>query len=218
MSVYYCWHLLLLFCGPCPCSLTFCRRSDKKPPASTSTLNCFLPYLPPTALPTIAFTITHNIFLLHSIVSRTLTLSSLAIIYQKPNGQTSPQVLQKQHRTMDSLRCLSNKTTTTSSIPIPEAHIRKTNSEIQLENDKLLYEWREGVMYHRLVTGMIQRSKEVGYHPTINKTVQNVIQKRQARCEVPDAAAIPSSDSGYISTRQIYVTCFKCMLRMPCTF
>ena len=99
---------------------------------------------------------------------------------------------------MVSLRRRSNKTTT-SSIPIPRAHITRTNSEIQLENDTKLYEWREGVMYYRLVSGMIQRSKELGNHPSLNKTIQNVMLKRQASCEVSGTAASPSSDSGYTS-------------------
>ena len=61
---------------------------------------------------------------------------------------------------------------------MPRNHIRRTLSEIQLEQDERVAEWREGQMYHRILTGMLRRSQEVGYHPKTNISAKNIIQTK----------------------------------------
>ena len=74
-------------------------------------------------------------------------------------------------------------------IPIPNSQLPRSYSDIQLENDKKMYEWRDGIMYYRLLTGMVQRHQEVGYHPKINRSVENLMKTQ----------ASPVSDDGFTS-------------------
>ncbi|KAL7535932.1 hypothetical protein ACHAXR_009811 [Thalassiosira sp. AJA248-18] len=76
-----------------------------------------------------------------------------------------------------------------SSIPIPRSHVGRTYSETQLENDTKLYQWREGVMYHRLICGMLQRSKEVGSHPKTNRSVLNIMHTQASPISASPATA-----------------------------
>lgn len=82
------------------------------------------------------------------------------------------------------------KKSPSSTIPIPNSQLARSHSDIQLENDKKMYEWRDGIMFHRLLNGMLQRHQEVGYHPKINRSVQNVMQTQAS----PVSAAAASSD------------------------
>ena len=79
----------------------------------------------------------------------------------------------QQYNTNRSHRISSKKS---ASIPLPKSHIRRTLSEIQLEHDEKMAEWREGQMYHRLLLGMIRRSGEAGYHPKMCMSIKNFIQ------------------------------------------
>jgi len=96
---------------------------------------------------------------------------------------------------MTVLRNQTNKSS--SSIPIPESHANRSQAsyERQLEHAKKLYEWRAGMMYHRVVNGMIRRWKEVGCHPTINQSVHNVIQTRLSLLPESDASEYTSGSS-----------------------
>ena len=76
----------------------------------------------------------------------------------------------------DSSHRLHANNSNSSSIPIPGSHIRRTISEIQLEHEQNLYALREGAMYFRLITGMIQRSKETSYHLKIDSSIKNLVQ------------------------------------------
>lgn len=78
-----------------------------------------------------------------------------------------------------------------SSIPLPSNHVRRTFSEIQLEQDERMAELREGQMYHRLLTGMLRRCQQVGYHPKTTMTVQSII-KTQAT--VKDSTSFSAID------------------------
>mmetsp|Transcript_26624 Transcript_26624/g.56254 ORF Transcript_26624/g.56254 Transcript_26624/m.56254 type:complete len:173 (+) Transcript_26624:331-849(+) len=77
------------------------------------------------------------------------------------------------------------QTNKSSSIPLPQTHICRTNSEVNLEEAKRLYEWRNDMMYHRLISGMIRRGKEVGYHPRISQAVNNIIHTQATPVSTP---------------------------------
>lgn len=44
-------------------------------------------------------------------------------------------------------------------IPLPDSHIRRTESELQLSEDQAIAEGRDRVMFHRLISGIRSRSK-----------------------------------------------------------
>lgn len=88
-----------------------------------------------------------------------------------------------------------------SSIPIPHDDTsRRTHHEIQLENDTRLYEWREGIMYNRIVNGMLQRSLRVGCHPKIRQSIKNVMQTQQQALRTRKEDYATSDTSGSSSS------------------
>ena len=88
-----------------------------------------------------------------------------------------------------------------SSIPIPHDDTsRRTHHEIQLENDTRLYEWREGIMYNRIVNGMLQRSLRVGCHPKIRQSIRNVMQTQQQALRTRKEDYATSETSGSSSS------------------
>lgn len=76
-------------------------------------------------------------------------------------------------------------------IPFPQTHLRRTYSEVALEEANRLAEWRENQMYHRLLTGMMRRSKEKGLdqHPKIIRSLENLMQTQAS----PISSLEPSS-------------------------
>eukprot|EP00580_Thalassiosira_gravida_P000972 CAMPEP_0201623490 /NCGR_PEP_ID=MMETSP0492-20130828/47963_1 /ASSEMBLY_ACC=CAM_ASM_000837 /TAXON_ID=420259 /ORGANISM="Thalassiosira gravida, Strain GMp14c1" /LENGTH=180 /DNA_ID=CAMNT_0048093139 /DNA_START=209 /DNA_END=751 /DNA_ORIENTATION=+ len=81
-------------------------------------------------------------------------------------------------------------------IPVPQSHIRRTHSEIDLEREKELYQYRDGIMYHRLINGMVRRGQALGHHPsTINRSVMNIMQTQASPITVSDTTTDNNMDS-----------------------
>lgn len=59
-------------------------------------------------------------------------------------------------------------------IPMPETHIHRTESELQLYEDMAAAEYRDRCMFNRLVTG-IQRRKQLHYDRQLHSESQNDI-------------------------------------------
>ena len=62
-------------------------------------------------------------------------------------------------------------------IPFPKSHLRRTTSEVELEHANKMADWREHQMYHRLLTGMVNRSRDKGLdqHPKIIRSLENLM-------------------------------------------
>ena len=62
-------------------------------------------------------------------------------------------------------------------IPFPKSHLRRTISEVELEHANKMADWREHQMYHRLLTGMVRRSRDKGLdqHPKIIRSLENLM-------------------------------------------
>jgi hypothetical protein len=66
------------------------------------------------------------------------------------------------------------------SIPMPGNHIHRTESELQMEHETMVAQWREGQMYERILRGMLRRCNEVGCHP---KTRQSLIRIAETKVQ-----------------------------------
>ena len=81
---------------------------------------------------------------------------------------------------------LSSSAPQTKSAPIslPASHVRRTPSELQLEADTLHAEYKDVVMYSRLITGMhtqmLSRSDPRNIHPLTSKSMVGVFKTKQA--------------------------------------
>ena len=77
----------------------------------------------------------------------------------------------------DSSSPTNNNSSNSAPIPFPQTHVRRTYSEVALDQANKVAEWRETQMYHRLLTGMILRSHEKGLdqHPKIIRSLENLV-------------------------------------------
>jgi len=85
---------------------------------------------------------------------------------------------------------VSTSTIPSAPISLPETHIQRTHSELQLEADTLHAEYKDVVMYSRLMTGMhnqIQRqcatsgeNGTVNVHPLSWKSMHGIVRTKQA--------------------------------------
>ena len=92
--------------------------------------------------------------------------------------------------------------TSTSSIPLPKSHVRRTESELQFCNDQIAAEYRDSIMFQRLVRG-IEECHERDCYPchvvTQNEQViENIISTRSSDSkDQNDNDFVPS---GFLST------------------
>ncbi len=114
--------------------------------------------------------------------------SSLTIDLARPSLSYRPTSMNKPTM-IDSRR--NRRGDASPPIPFPQTHLRRTTSEVALEEANRLAEWRENQMYHRLLTGMMRRSKEKGLdqHPKIIRSLENLMQTHAS----PISSLEPSS-------------------------
>ena len=92
--------------------------------------------------------------------------------------------------------------TSTSSIPLPKSHVQRTESELQFCNDQIAAEYRDSIMFQRLVRG-IEESHDRGYCPCYvltqnEKAIENIISTRSSNSkDQNDDDFVPS---GFLST------------------
>ena len=79
------------------------------------------------------------------------------------------------------------------SIPFPPTHISRTPSELQLADDKRRADYEDIRMFSRLVVGMQSQCIRVGYvHPKTKKSMQDIVQTKQANAEELDVCKLHS--------------------------
>lgn len=82
---------------------------------------------------------------------------------------------------------------TSASIPFPPSHISRTPSELQLADDKRRADYEDIRMFSRLVVGMQSQCIRVGYvHPKTKKSMQDIVQTKQANAEELDVCKLHS--------------------------
>lgn len=81
------------------------------------------------------------------------------------------------HGSGSSQRYSSGSSPNSAPIPLPSTHLRRTTSEVDIEEAHKIAEWRETRMYHRLLTGMMKRSQEKGLdqNPKIIRSLENLM-------------------------------------------
>jgi hypothetical protein len=104
-----------------------------------------------------------------------------------PLGEESRPSNNKRRQTVVSV---STSTMPSAPISLPETHIQRTHSELQFDADTLNAEYKDVVMYSRLMTGMhnqIQRrcttsgeNGTVNVHPLSWKSMRGIIKTKQA--------------------------------------
>lgn len=103
--------------------------------------------------------------------ARALSLSS------SPYGNSPTRSAQRHHKTSP----LSKSTTSSAPISLPESHIRRTPSELQLADDIRRAEYEDVRMYARLVVGMQSQCVASGYvHPRTRKILNDMIKTKEA--------------------------------------
>lgn len=106
-----------------------------------------------------------------------------------PLGEASRPSINKRRQVVPVVS-VSTSTTPSAPISLPETHIKRTRSELQFEADTLHAEYKDVVMYSRLMTGMhnqIQRqyatsgeNGTVNVHPLSWKSMHGIVRTKQA--------------------------------------
>mmetsp|Transcript_31086 Transcript_31086/g.40189 ORF Transcript_31086/g.40189 Transcript_31086/m.40189 type:complete len:165 (-) Transcript_31086:143-637(-) len=69
-----------------------------------------------------------------------------------------------------------NNDATTAPIPLPNHHIHRTHSEVQLAQDQLVADYQDGKMYERILIGIMRRCDELGScHPKTSSSLENIV-------------------------------------------
>ena len=107
-----------------------------------------------------------------------------------PPGKAAAKPIKNKRRQVVDMVPMSTSTMPSDPISFPETHIQRTRSELQLEADTLHAEYKDVVMYSRLMTGMhsqIQRrcmisgeNGEASVHPLSWKSIHGIVKTKQA--------------------------------------
>ncbi len=86
-------------------------------------------------------------------------------------------------------------------IPFPKSHLRRTISEVELEHANKMADWREHQMYHRLLTGMVRRSRDKGLdqHPKIIRSLENLMLTQASPIESLEPSSRQNEEWGVIA-------------------
>ena len=106
-----------------------------------------------------------------------------------PPGKAARPTKNKQRQVVQVVP-MSASTIQSAPISLPETHMHRTHSELQLEDDTLYAEYKDDVMYCRLMTGMrsqIQRqcmtsggNEKVSVHPLSWKSMNGIVKTKQS--------------------------------------